>query len=440
MWPFTKKTEPVEQEQKQLNSPNAWNTILVNESYAGSWQHNDELSVSDGLSQPIVFACVNRISQDISKMPIDLYSKDSEGVLKKKSTDILDKPNNYQTTPMFLAQWELSIQSYGNAYIYKDIQGNQLKALHVLNPRRVKPLISPSGMVFYEIKKDELSQTVDETVPADRIIHDRINCLYHPLVGISPLYAVALSVLKSRAIEKTGYRQFVNGGAPIGVLSFPGAVDEDTAIETRDRWEQSYGPGGDHTTAVLGEGATYNPVSPNAEDSQVIEQLQFSSEQICSVFGVPKYKVGVGTDPTYNNVEKLNLTYFSDVIQARVIAIQTILNQGLEVKSNERYRFDIDALLLMDSETRMKNLKEGVGSAIYSPNEARREVGLKPVDGGDSPMIQQQNYSLEALAKRDAKEDPFESYRRTTQPTQSDDGDGEKDMTETFNIIKSIAV
>jgi hypothetical protein len=32
---------------------------------------------------------------------------------------------------------------------------------------------------------------------------------------------------------------------------------------------------------------------------------------------------------------------------------------------------------------------------------------MKPVKGGESPMIQQQNFSLAALAKRDAKDDPF---------------------------------
>jgi phage portal protein BeeE len=34
---------------------------------------------------------------------------------------------------------------------------------------------------------------------------------------------------------------------------------------------------------------------------------------------------------------------------------------------------------------------------------------MKPVDGGDTPYLQQQNYSLSALNKRDALEDPFKS-------------------------------
>jgi phage portal protein BeeE len=61
----------------------------------------------------------------------------------------------------------------------------------------------------------------------------------------------------------------------------------------------------------------------------------------------------------------------------------------------------------MDSITQMQVLKEGVSAGVLSPNEARAKVDRKPVEGGGSPYLQQQNYSLEALAKRDAQEDPF---------------------------------
>jgi FtsZ-binding cell division protein ZapB len=42
-----------------------------------------------------------------------------------------------------------------------------------------------------------------------------------------------------------------------------------------------------------------------------------------------------------------------------------------------------------------------------APNEARFKENLPSVVGGDSCYLQQQNYSLEALAKRDAQQDPF---------------------------------
>jgi phage portal protein BeeE len=38
-----------------------------------------------------------------------------------------------------------------------------------------------------------------------------------------------------------------------------------------------------------------------------------------------------------------------------------------------------------------------------TPNEAARRLNLPPVAGGDAVYRQQQDFSLEALAKRDAK-------------------------------------
>jgi hypothetical protein len=69
-------------------------------------------------------------------------------------------------------------------------------------------------------------------------------------------------------------------------------------------------------------------------------------------------------------------------------------------------QFDLDDLFRMDTVTRA----EAAGKAItggLSPDEVRFKYFDKgPTKGGASPMMQEQNHSLEALAKRDAG-DPF---------------------------------
>jgi phage portal protein BeeE len=57
------------------------------------------------------------------------------------------------------------------------------------------------------------------------------------------------------------------------------------------------------------------------------------------------------------------------------------------------------------------------------------------VKGGSAPYLQQQNYSLEALAKRDAKEDPFASKTTTppsAPPAADDDEDDPKALADAF--------
>jgi len=43
------------------------------------------------------------------------------------------------------------------------------------------------------------------------------------------------------------------------------------------------------------------------------------------------------------------------------------------------------------------------------------------VAGGESPYLQQQNFSLAALAKRDAKLDPFSASSAAPAPAEEDD-------------------
>jgi hypothetical protein len=50
----------------------------------------------------------------------------------------------------------------------------------------------------------------------------------------------------------------------------------------------------------------------------------------------------------------------------------------------------------------MKAAHDAIAGGVLTPNEARfKYFGLGPVEGGDTPYLQQQMYSLAALATRD---------------------------------------
>lgn len=68
---------------------------------------------------------------------------------------------------------------------------------------------------------------------------------------------------------------------------------------------------------------------------------------------------------------------------------------------------DVESFIRMDSSSKMDFYTKGVKGGVIAPNEARIKFNLKPVDGGWSVYMQQQNFSLEALAKRDSQDDPF---------------------------------
>jgi HK97 family phage portal protein len=314
----------------------------------------------------------------------------------------------------------LSKLIHGNTYVLKERDNRGVvSSLYILDPTRVQVMVAPNSDIYYALQQDSLSGVEADrvVVPASEIIHDLMPPLFHPLVGVSPLTACYLPALQALRAQTNSSEFFQNGSVPGGILSYPGQLSQEQVEELRAGWEQNYSGANYGRVAVLAGDMKYQPIQMvSATDSQLVEQLKLSGENVCSAFGVPPFKVGIGPMPAYNNVEALNQLYYSDTLHIHVECIEALLDRGLKTGAGLGTEFDIDSLLRMDTATRSTAAKEALGGGM-SPNEARqRFFDLGPVKGGESPYLQQQNFSLEALAKRDAKADPFGSEKAPEAP------------------------
>ena len=293
----------------------------------------------------------------------------------------------------------------------------------MLDPRHVKVLVASDGGVYYELARDDLSRQYETsvTIPASEIIHDRWNTFYHPLVGISPIASCGIAAAQGLAIQNNSAWFFNNNSNPGGVLTAPGAISDETAARLKAYWDTQYSGANAGKVAVLGDGLKYEPMAVTATDAQLIEQLKMSAEMVCTAFGVPAYKIGVGPAPAYNNIEALNMQYYTDALQIHVESIEECLDQGLGISRPLGTEFDLDYLFRMDTATMVNAEAEAVKSGIKAPNEGRRRLNLPPKKGGDSPYMQQQNYSLEALARRDAQPDPWAQPEPAAEPTEAEE-------------------
>jgi HK97 family phage portal protein len=393
---------------------------LIEEPFAGAWQRNITVSVDTALTYSAVFRCISLISSDIAKMRVKLVRLTDAGVWQETEnpafSPVLRKPNRWQSRIQFFANWMESKLIHGNTYVLKGRDNrNVVTSLHVLDPQRVTVLVAPDSSVFYELRRDDLSglQRETVTVPESEIIHDRMNTFNHPLVGISPISAASLAIASGLNIQQSSAKFFMNGGRPAGILTAPGFINEETARRLKEQWNSNYGAGGPDVgkTAVLGDGIEYKPIAMTAADAQLIEQLRFTAETVASAFGVPLYMIGVGPPPTYNNIEALQGQYYAQVLQAHIESIEALLDEGLGLGpgfgNKLGVEFDLDGLLRMDTATKVKAAADALKSGALAPNEARaRYFGLPPTEGGESPYLQIQNYSLAALSRRDANSTP----------------------------------
>jgi len=390
-----------------------WWFPIIREPFTGAWQKNMPLRGENLLSYFAVYSCISLISQDIGKLNIELMGKVDDDLWQETESaafsPVLRKPNHYQTRNKFIEQWIISKLIHGNTYVLKERDNRGVVVrLYVLDPCRVKVLIAPNGEVFYDLGQDNLAGLeLAATVPASEIIHDIMVPLYHPLCGVSPLMAAALPVMQGLNIQQASSSFFRSGSRPGGILTSPHIIDNITATRLKDEWEQNFSGDNAGKVAVLGDGLKFEPMGIPAEEAQLIEQLKWTAENVCSVFHVPPYMIGIAPPPAYNNVEALQQVYYSQCLQSLIESIESLLDEAFLLNVppiSYMVQFCLADLLRMDSKTLIDATSESVKAGILSPNEARRKFNLPPTDGGESPYLQQQNYSLAALAKRDERD------------------------------------
>ncbi len=389
----------------------------VRESFAGAWQRGSRVTTQVGMSHATAWACITLIANDIAKLRPKLIAIDSDGIWNEVTnpaySPVLRKPNHYQNRIQFLTCWVISKLTRGNTYLLKERDERQMvTALHVLDPDRVKVLVAPGGEVYYQLQADDLAGVGEAvTVPATEIIHDILIPLYHPLVGVSAWYAMGAVVAQGLKIIEQTSKLFQNGSQPGGVLTADNQISPEAAKRIQEHWDTNFsGEKNLGKVAVLGDGLRYEAMKGlTAVDSQLIDQLKWGDEKVCSALHVPLFMVNVGTAPAYNNIEALTRQYYGQALQNLIEAIELCLDEGLRLDARTGIELDLDGLFRMDSATQVKTESEAVKGSLKTPNEARKRLGLKPLPGGNTIYMQQQNYSLEALAKRDASDDPFKS-------------------------------
>ena len=420
----------------------------IEEPFTGAWQRNMELRCENVLTYAPVYRCVTIIANDISKLNLRLVEKTDDGIWVEVESPafspVLRKQNNHQTRQDFIKRWMLSKLINGNSYILKERDNRGLvTGMYVLDPFNVYPYVTQDGAVFYQVGSNKLAGIPDGTVeiPASEIIHDRNDPLFHDLCGLSPIIACGLSARQALNSQASWNRFYANGATPSGILQVPGEIDEAQAELFKNKWQQNYG-GAQNAgkVAILGGGLEFKPVAMNAVDQELVSQLEWTAEQVCTAFGVPPWMIGVGDTPNFSGgVEALNQQYYSQCLQQHIESIEAKLDEGLGLETAKDGRtygteFDLDDLLRMDSRTLTAMIKDAVTGGVMTPDEGRFKLGFAPTPGGDKCFMQQQMLPLDSEV-RDKQAQP-QPAAQASQPANDNADQQQSDQAETRQLHK----
>ena len=340
---------------------------------------------------PAVGAAIRLITGTIASLPLCVYS--GELADRKKHEDawqyqLLEYPNDEVSGFTFLADVVSSLESCGNAFIFKSRmpRQRQIGALSTLHPARMTVRRDQNtNELVYELWNGR--ETI--RIPRRDVLHIRGDTLGGGDIGYSPIQVHRLTLNNMQAQEQFQGRHYQNDARPGVALLFPHGVNKEQA----DRWGQAWdarhaGPANRGRTAVLGGGGTIQTFPLSLEDQQFVESQHFSVEEVARMFGVPKALLEEGDQKT---AEEESLRFLKFCLLPRMNRIEDALKADPDLFGPDQPlypEFEPDEFLKGDAVSMATVAHEKVQSGIWLVDEARAKEGLPPLPDGAGQIPQ----------------------------------------------------
>jgi HK97 family phage portal protein len=341
----------------------------VASSYAGM-----PVNPGTALQHSAVWACVNLIAGSISTLPLYAYRRGERDPLPDLPP-ILRQPSATMNLNEWLYAALQSLLLRGNAYgLIVDRAGAGLlpAQCELLAPDRVAVNV-PNGAVEYRVDGQEVD-------PAS-IWHVRAFTSAGNVVGLSPIAHARQAVGLGLAVEKFGAQWFGDGATPSGVLTSDQRISHQDAQELKERWLARHQ--GRRSIAVLGDGARFQPVTVNPEESQFLESTRANVATVARYFGVQPELIGgeSGGSLTYANVEQRALDFLQFGLAPWLVRLETAISALLS--STTTVKFNAAALVRTDLLTRYQAHESAIRAGWKLRSEVRELEDLAPIDGID---------------------------------------------------------
>ena len=376
------KTKTLRQELEARNcSCDTSNNISASLLFGGYTKKN-----AIGLSA--FFSATNLISNSIALMPV------SENQLNDNKRTVVENSN---ITPLFYNMFLTKFNVFkkivedvilkGNGYLYinRDEAGHP-KSLTYLRPSQV-------AIQYNELTQDLYYLVTSSNKVTKKKILDKDMCHFvmHSNDGVNGLsiLSYATRTIDSANATEQSAKQFFDSGCSInGIVRLKNPIVSDKQRnDIRQNWSQIHGGDNCSGVCVLSGVEDFTPITSDPNKSQMLETRRFNITEVARWFNINPILLGDLSHTAYNDIEAANIEFVQHTLLPWIEMIQNELTRKLIV--NKKRYIDLDEnVLLKSNKTNMANYcKTLVTGGIMTPNEARAQLGLNPMDGCDRLII-----------------------------------------------------
>ena len=269
----------------------------------------------------------------------------------------------------------------GNAYllVQKNDSGKVI-GLQVVDPRTLRVVTDKYGEI---VKWLQVVNAQSLTFEPEEILHlkttDDPNS---PVYGLSALEPVVFEVRTDLAAMVSNYSFFQNDAQPGAMYILEDTVGEgDREAIINQLREELRGSENRHKSVILAGVKEIKTIGINQKDMEFHTLRKFTTEKVCSVFGVPKSILNYTEDVNLANGQEQTAKFWQGTIEPLENDFETFINKivlpaigvtDIALKFNER-KFE-------NKEYNENSSRLDVAMGVMTINEARKMRGLEPYE------------------------------------------------------------
>ena len=364
MWPFHMRADPEPEKTETESNEDA----LLQASLA-----DDSMTKEQAMNVPAFAACVNKIAETVSTIPIKLY-KLTEGKLETVKEDTRVRLLNDDTGDtldgvQFKRALARDYLTGKGGYAFVNRTGNHIKSLHYVKENEISFIFS-SDPIFkdYDVMIQGVRYRPFEFLKFLRNTEDGRSGK-SVIDENKEVLSVAYHSLKyEKGLVKTG-------GNKKGFVKSPRKLTKESITALRTAWRRLY-QNNTENVVILNEGLEFQEASNTSVEMQLNENKKTNSDEICKLFNMPPAMINGGA----TEEDKTNFVQYC--LNPILKEFECALNRDLLLESEKgSYYFaaDTSELTKGDIEKRFKAYETAGKNGFMQIDEIRLKENLPPL-------------------------------------------------------------
>lgn len=353
------------------------------------------------LQHQAVYTCVTTLADDIAKIPLKIERRVNGGWKQDRENPLnllLQQPNERHVIYELIQQTVFNALTTGDGFIIcvRDNSGIPIRLIPTAQFSTQVVEDVNDGALYYRTTDNILipyKTSIRSETGASRIIyHDDMirikNISYdNGINGVSAIQIAREAFGLAIATQEAAARAMNNGAHINGYFKSSGATGgaQKGKLLKEELTRNINGILNSGQTAII-EGLDYVSIDRNVSDLQLIEARKQVTLEVCQMFRVPTYKLGLADSEKAANISEQEQSYISNTLTKYTKPLEQHMDRVL-LNSNQRndyrFRFDFTKVAEPNEQIRSAYYQSAITMGWMSPNEVREREDLAPTPDGD---------------------------------------------------------